>query len=385
MPASKTIPVILIIAVLITTCVEPFTPDIKESQELMVVEGLLTDQPGYQYIYVSRSSPFSNPELLPEEQCLVMVVDDKGNSYLFSEQEPGAYSCWMTRSRLIPGTAYKLIIHAGKGKAYESDYELLQTRCPSIDSVYFEIENRETSDPEQPMQGIQFYIDLEAGEDQPRNYRWELVETWEYYAAHYIQYYYDGALHYMPDPMLYYKCWYTGRISNIYTMSTKQMLSNKIHKYPLNYVSNRTNRLRIRYSLFVKQYTLSDDAFAYWDQMRKQNQEGGGFYEKQPSQIQGNIYNIDDPDEKVLGFFNVSSATEKRIYVDDINEFNFPGPDCVLDTIMRLSEIPDYISYPVYMISLSDMGSGPPYGIGHGMCFDCTTGGGTNVKPDFWE
>lgn len=382
---NRIIPVILLITVLITTCVEPFTPDIKESQELLVVEGLLTDQPGYHYIYVSRSSPFNDPELLPEEQCLVMVVDDKGNSYLFNEQEPGEYSCWMTSNQLIEGTAYKLIIHTAKGKVYESDYELLQSRCPLIDSIYFEIENRETSDPERPMQGIQFYIDLEAGEDQPRNYRWELAETWKYYAAHYIQYYFDGALHHMPDPMLYYKCWYTGRINNIYTMSTKQMLSNEIRKYPFNYVSNRTNRLRIRYSLLVRQYTLSDDAFAYWDQMRRQNQEGGGLYEKQPSQIQGNIYNIDDPDEKVLGYFNVSSSTEKRIYVDDINEFSFPGPDCILDTIMRLSEIPDYMFYPVYMISLSTMGSGPPYGIGNGMCFDCTTGGGTNVKPDFWE
>ncbi len=385
MPASRIIPVILLIGILITTCVEPFTPDIKESQELLVVEGLLTDQPGNHYVYVSRSSPFNDPVLLPEERCLVMVVDDKGNSYLFNEQEPGAYSCWMTSNQLIQGTAYKLIIHTGKGKVYESDYEILQSRCPPIDSIYFEIENRETADPEQPMQGIQLYIDLDAGEDQPRNYRWELVETWKYYAAHYIQYYYDGTLHHMPDPMLYYKCWYTGRINNIYTMSTKQMLSNEIRKYPLNYVSNRTNRLRIRYSLLVRQYTLSDDAFAYWDQMRRQNQEGGGLYEKQPSQIQGNVYNIDDPDEKVLGFFNVSSSTEKRIYVDDINEFSFPGPDCILDTIKSLKEIPDYMSYPVYMISVSEMGDGPPYGIGSGMCFDCTTGGGTNVKPDFWE
>ena len=119
--------------------------------------------------------------------------------------------------------------------------------------------------------------------------------------------------------------------------------------------------------------------------MRRQQQESGGLYETQPLQIRGNVYNINDPEELVLGFFNVSSSSEKRIFVDAQSELGFPRIDCILDTIYSMDEIPPPVYYPVYMRSLSQFGVGPPYGVGRGICFDCTSLGGTTVKPDFWK
>ena len=386
MPANKTILVILLIAILVAGCVDSYTPDIRESQEILVVEGMLTDQPGVQTIYVSRSSPVSNPGLIPENHCLVRVVDENGNSYWFYDQGEGDYQYLLTASQLVRGTAYKLNIMTADRKEYESDYITLPPPCPSIDSLYYEIKTVGTSDPEQSLEGAQFYIDVNAGEDEARNFRWELVETWEYYAANIIQYYFDGILlHLMDDPFKYYYCWKTERIKNIYTASTKNSTSNTITRYPLNYVSNQTLRLQTKYSLLVKQFSLSDEAYQYWDQMRRQQQESGGLYESQPPQIRGNIYNVNDPDELVLGFFYVSSSSEKRIFVNGQRQLNFPRIKCTLDTIDNMSEIPSYLSCPVYMRSLSQMGSGPPYGVGYGICFDCTSEGGTTVKPDFWE
>jgi len=382
---NRAIPVILLIIVFMSGCVEPYTPDIRESQESLVVEGSLTDQPGYQYIYISRSSPFSDPGLIPESHCQVRVVDENGNSYRFYEQGEGVYRRSMKASQLVRGIAYKLVIQTTDGKEYESDYETLLYTCPEIDSVYFEIITVETADPEQTLEGVQFYIDIKAGEDEARNFRWELVETWEYYAAHLIQYYYDGELHVMDDPFKYYRCWYTGRINKIITASTKHSVTNRINKYPLHFVSSETNRLQIKYSLLVRQFSLSDGAYQYWDQMRRQQQESGGLYETQPPQTRGNVYNVNDPGEVVLGFFNVSSSSEKRIFVDVHRELKFPRIDCRLDTIDSTDEIPGYLSYPVYMNSLSQMGTGPPYGVGYGICFDCTSEGGITIKPDFWE
>ncbi|KPK84184.1 MAG: hypothetical protein AMS27_10675 [Bacteroides sp. SM23_62_1] len=369
-------------AVVLQGCVEPFTPEINESQESLVVEGMLTDQSGIQTIYLSRSSPFNYPGFIPERYSVVWIVDENGTYYQLSEQEEGVYQLYMTPFR---GTSYKLRIITTDNQEYESDYVMLPSPCPSIDSIYFEIETRETEDPEEPLEGIQFYLDLEAGEDEARNYRWELEETWAYNAAHIIQYYYDGVLHNMDDPFKYYHCWYTGRISNIFTASSKHSVSNRIYKYPLHYVSSETHRLQVRYSLLVKQYALSDEAFEYWDQMRMQLQESGGLYEAQPPQIRGNIYNVDDPNELVMGFFSVASVAEKRIFVDIGREFHYPRIKCILDTINRMDEIPPPVYFPVYMRSLSPMGTGPPYGVGRGICFDCRYGGGSIEKPDFWE
>ena len=386
MPANRTGLVIILISLLLRGCVEPYTPDIKESQELLVVEALLTDQPGFQHIYVSRSSPFNDPRLVTEDNCYIRVFDDKGHAYTFYRRGgAGKYICSMSASDLVRGTSYKLSIITNEGKEYESDYELLSSPCPPIDSVYFEMETIGTTNPDHPLEGIQFYIDMHSDNDQARNFRWELEESYQYNSANIIQYYYDGVLHPMPDPFEFFICWYTGRIDDIYTFSTRHSQSNSISKYPLKYISNRTSRLKVRYSLLVRQYSLSYDAFQYWDQMRRQNQESGGLYETQPSHIRGNIHNINDPDEQVLGFFNVSSASEKRIFVDGIRELSYPRTGCFPDTIEYTNQIPGYMTFPVYLRSASPFGTGPPYIIGRYLCFDCRNGGGINVKPDFWE
>lgn len=371
--------------ILTTGCIEPFTPTINENQRLLVIEGQITDQAGFQYIYISRTSPYNDPQIMPEPGCYVEVVSDRGNIFQFHENVPGKYQRWMNQGSLVPGTLYKMRVITGDGNEYQSDFNILPPPCPPIDDLYYEIETLETNDPEFPLQGIQFYIDVDPHDDIERKFRWELVETWEYEAANLIQYYYDGALHPMADPWRFFRCWKTDKIHTIYAKSTQHSADNKIKKYPLNYVSNQSNRLRIRYSLLVKQYSLSDEAFEYWYQLQKQSQESGGLYETQPAQVTGSIYNVDDPEELVLGYFNVSSVAEKRIFVDENFPFRTPGTDCELDTIGPENPFYRYVPFPIYLISLSPMGQGPPYGTGRGMCFDCRKGGGITEKPSFWK
>ena len=385
MPVSKKIIIPVFIFITLSGCIEPFTPNIDESQESLVIEGQITDQAGYHYIHVSRTAPYNDPHKIPESDCQVEVVDNKGNIFEFYESEPGVYRQWMDKDFLNIGTQYKVKVISADGNEYESDFDKLLSPSPPIDSIYYEIEVRETYDPDFPLYGIQFYIDLDAPDDFARNYRWELEETWEYWASYRIQYYYDGILHYMEDPYLLYRCWRTDPIRKIFTSTTRYSISNKINKYPLQYVSNQSNRLKIKYSLLVKQYSLSNTAYDYWCQLQKQSQESGGLYEAQPARIRGNISNINNPEEVVLGFFNASSVTKKRILVSESFKFPFPGYPCKLDTIGPDNPLQYYTTYPVYLISLNVIGQGPPYATGDGTCFDCTKGDGTIEKPDFWK
>jgi hypothetical protein len=372
--------------IFVAGCIDPFTPTIHEDQELLVIEGQLIDREGYQHINISRSSPYNNPFFIPEFGCHVEVVDDQGNIYNFDESMPGGlYSRWMHQEEFSPGVQYKVRVITSNGNVYESDYDMLIADCPPIDSVYYEIETHETDDPDLPMKGIQFFVDVDPDDEVDRNFRWELTETWEYWAAYTIQYYFDGKLHEMSNPWQFYRCWSTERISIIFIANTEHSTTNKIKKFPLHYVSNRSNRLRIKYSLLIRQYSMSDEAYDYWLELKTQSQETGGLYETQPPQVTGNIYNIDDPEERVLGYFNVSSVTEKRIFVDEQFAFGFPEQGCRLDTIITSYLYTLYGPYPIYMISVSQMGEGPPYGIGDGICFDCREGGGTTSQPPFWK
>ena len=74
MPVSKNPASILCIFALLAGCVDPYDPEIEDNQESLVVEALITDQPGWQVIYLSRSSP----------------VNEKGN---FAETDAGSLLC----------------------------------------------------------------------------------------------------------------------------------------------------------------------------------------------------------------------------------------------------------------------------------------------------
>lgn len=161
------------------------------------------------------------------------------------------------------------------------------------------------------------------------------------------------------------------------------MESNEIHQQPLHFVSNQTPRLQEKYSLLVVQHSLSYDAFLYWDKIRAQSGDAGGLFETQPSSSRGNISNINDPDEKVLGYFFASQVQEKRINVSEDFDFPIVGFDCPLDTAQSLEDFG--MNYPYIMWSLSNWGRGPPYAYSYKECHDCTYRGGVTTKPDYWD
>ena len=376
----------IVILMMLPGCIDPYTPDIEDDQVSLVVEALITDQPGPHTVSLSRSSPLNDTTMFHVTGAMVDVVNNRGGIMEFEEVEEGIYSRWFADGELEGGVEYLLRIVTPDGEVYESDPEQLADPSPEVDEVYWHFDTIGTADPENPLHGVQFYLDLQGEERDARNYRWTLEETWEYHAAHYIQYYYDGTLYkWQLDPYAYSYCWRTESIPSIFIASTKALQSNILKKQPLHFVSEETNRLQIKYSLLVKQYSLTDKAYDYWFQVQRQNQETGGIYESQPDRVPGNVHNVNDPDQEVLGYFNVSSVTEKRILVDGIRELIYPPIPCTLDTIDNPINKPPFLSIPFYLISLSPLGSGPPYGVGGSLCFDCRNGGGDIVKPEYWE
>jgi len=386
MPVSKNIIIPFFIFFGLGGCIEPFTPNIDESEESLVIEGIITDQAGNHYINISRTSPYNDPHIIPEQDCQVEVVDNYGDFFEFFESDPGVYMQGIPEDFLNIGTQYKVKVITADGNIYESDFNELLSPSPLIDNIYFEIEDRETDNPDITLNGIQFYLDLNPPDNIARHYRWELEETWEYEASYRIQYYYDGTIVYpIDDPFFLFRCWRTEPIRKIYTSSTLNSTSSAINKFPLHYVSSETNRLKIKYSLLVKQYSLSNTAYDYWLQVQEQSQESGGLYETQPARIRGNISNVNDHEEVVLGYFFASSVTQKRIFVSEPFNFRIYSANCNLQIINRYSLLRRYTLYPVYLISLSSLGVGLPLGVGYGTCFDCRKGGGITDRPDFWE
>ena len=380
MRASKILPVLLP-WFLALSCVDSYVPEIEEEKETLVINGVVADGPGPQQVIVSLSSPYLDPGFNPVEACVVSVMNDRGQIQTFDEVSPGIYEFDPLPGFIAVGSSYSLHVVTPGGEEYRSDYDTLLA-CPPMDSLYFDQETEETTDPGVVYHGLQFYVDVSAAGSSSGNYRWIVDDTWEYTAPMIPDLIYDGKTVEIFASDSIYRCYRDTRVAELFTATTRTLSVDELRRSPLHYVSNETPRLKYNYEVKVRLHSLSEDCYRYWDQMKVQAKGGEGLYATQPASIQGNIYNVNDPDEKVLGYFY---ATQERVSSKLIhNEFDFEvsGYPCQLYMVYWLSRLGD--DYPYYLYSKSPMGIGPPYETGPRKCFDCRSYGGVTEKPAYW-
>lgn len=375
--------ILLMMLLSCSSCVEPFEPVLGEATEVLVINGMITDNPGWHYVDISKSTSYNNPEYVPLSGCIVSVTDENGDMEYYMEEQSGKYSAYLSGSFLAVGKAYSLHVITPDQKEYRSDYDTL-TACPPIDTIYYEVEERGTSNPDFPLGGIQFYTDMSGAATDSRNFLWLMDETWEYRSPYVSRYIWRGgvdAIHFHSIDL--FKCYQTLPILELHTASTQYLSVNALRRNPLNFVSNETDRLKVKYSLLVKQQSLSKNSFDYWKRMEAQRSGSGGFYETQPASSIGNIYNVRNWDEVVLGIFYATQQQSKRLTLINNFDFKIPSFTCELDTIFDFSTlIADKLPY--YLRSIHPLADRAPWETGDAICFDCRIRGGTNEKPDFW-
>jgi hypothetical protein len=381
--------IFFVTTLMLTSCIKPFDPEIAAGDSSkLVVSGLVTDAIGYQKVTISRSTSISaiKHEEKPLPGCTVTISDDKGHQFLMTDSTDGNYFCRIDPQYLTTGSYFMVEILTPDGSKIISDYDRLSA-CPLVDSVYYVRKDLPTTDPAKFDKGIQFYVDLDGNTSDSRYYRWEAVETFEYHAEYPIEWYYDGlnVRHKFPPDYSKDTCWLTKLISDVFTISTENLAENKYQQIPLHFVDNSTERLLNGYSLLVNQYSLSDSAYKYWNQLRINSTNEGGLYERQPLASKGNLHNLTHPAQDVLGFFGVSSVKSKRIFIQKVENLEvvhlsecFPTPL----TKYGFSDVAIvYAPKPVYL--LGDSTGWKPIVL-NAECVDCTASFGKNVKPVFW-
>jgi hypothetical protein len=369
-------------------CIEEYKPEEEELQPgTLVVVADLNNIPGKQFIYLSRSMSLESLTKDPVTGCLVQVEREDGVSVDFQESDPGEYGCFLDEEFLTAGAAYQLMFVTREGDRYESEFEKLYP--PSdIDSVYYIREDHPTSDPAVIEEGIQFYIDFEIEKDSGRFLRWQLTETYELHNPDYETTLYDVDRRfyklYASDKWL--TCWITLDIPEIFTLDLANVDGSLYRNMTLNFVSNQTKRLHQRYSLLVRQLALSEKTFWYWNELGKNVQSKGGLFDTQPALTPSNICNVEEEGEMIIGYFSISGAFEKRIFVDDV-----PGLDLYSDPFYCAPDITPLFLHvypqeklPLYLASANILGE-PLSGVVKDYCVDCRLKkGSTHIKPEFW-
>ncbi|MDA3893315.1 MAG: DUF4249 domain-containing protein [Salinivirgaceae bacterium] len=386
---------VLFILGTLSSCIDVYELEGDGYVKSVVVDALITDDKEEQIIYLTHSSFAKDPNLRPISKADVVVIDKGGNIFEFNElsAHKGAYIGIIPFDFLVFGNAFKISFTTVSGKEYESAFEELQA-CPPIDSIYYEINNEyypQNSDESE--RGVEFFLDVKANEQYSRYYRWLIEETYEYHAT-WPMYKFMAAWirsRIAPD-YKWFTCYKTNKIFTLSLASTSHLDENVYLKYPLLFVNNQTQRLYFRYSVLVKQMSISKSAYDYWESLRSNNQTSGGLFDSQPQKTRGNIVCLSNPDETPLGYFNVSSIQTKRlsINVDDINRELIYDHDvwCVARFLPPESTFLDDLSreqWPFYLPPTPEDGDPGGTYVADQSCFDCRLSGGILEEPEFWK
>ncbi len=388
---SKVSPIILyaILCGLFTGCIERYYPsedDLKTGT--LVINAHLTDDPGYQVIEISRSVTLIFPSADPVSGGFAEVIREDGEFREFLEERPGYYGRDLDEPFLQTGMSYMIHVITPDGNEYESGFDKLRP-VPEIDSLYYLEESNSYASEDDYTSGIRFYVDFTYDNEAYEYIRWDLTETYEFHNPDMEGFIFDVdfQLKELPDTSNYRVCYITNELSTIHSMSLSYLDFGIYIKKPFTFVPNiqQEQKLHHKYSLLVKQYSLGEEAFHYWNELKKTSQEQGFLFDRQPALLKSNIHNVNDDSEVVLGFFTMAGVVENRAFAIkpeglDLSLYKWycypvsKGPGGPLTK----EDLPKYYAR-------AWMDGKPSFAEVNKHCVDCRAyKNSTHIMPDFW-
>jgi hypothetical protein len=193
-------------------------------------------------------------------------------------------------------------------------------------------------------------------------------------------------------------CYGTQRSNRIIQALDLNRSRNKISRNLVRFISRDNFIISHRYSILVKQLVQSPDAYSFYRTLNVQSGSEGVFTEIQPGFIEGNISNTNNPNEKVLGYFEVANASQERIFFNYEDFFpdealppyviscSFLGAPPIV-TPAGTSPLKDAIDSGFFIYVRDNDGEvgqpAGPYLTARRACGDCTVLG-SNIVPEFW-
>ncbi len=384
----------------LNSCLDSYTINIDGYEDLLVVDGLITDENKSHAITLLRSTSDINEDSPYETGAEVYVTDTSGEIYYFTENSSGVYSSDSTDLLVEVGEKYILHIQTEDGESYQSDECEVLPKI-AIDSVYYKKDSDWDESGEYLNDGISFYMDA-TSETTSTYVRFLYDEDWEFrtpYPEGYVVLE-DGTIEYI-SPVENWLCYKHDSSSDINVYSFGNQAGSEIKEKEVCFVaSSVSDRLSIRYCLTVKQLAISKEEYEYWRKLSESTEETGEVFAKQPYSVAGNVYNTENENEAVLGFFQVGSVASKRLYVskEDLKDLDLPAYSSSCESELFLVDDKVYYSiyeiyekkvinggYYVYELKYDEMGmSIIGLLLARKKCSDCTLTG-NSMMPDFWE
>jgi len=294
--------------IVLNGCISAYNLEHDTNEALLVVDGKITQENSPHELILRRSNATGSTEFNVIRGARVTLFDVAGNSEDYYEEGDGKYILYGTELARIPGISYYIEIILPDERIYRSKPQ----KMPEViqpDTLYFSMEEiEELSDLQNTMikQYLNFYINtpLTVG-DQPSYILWRMDHAYSFA---------ELFCHPLKPPAT---CYITRKLTNdeIKLFSSEDISGNELEDFLVGSI-----RLFPSWEFFEKhffnvaQHAITPEAFEYWETVKMVAQSTGSIFDTPPGPINGNVYNIEDPNERVLGFFEVSAVDTIRTY-----------------------------------------------------------------------
>lgn len=338
-----------LVGLLPLACVDPEDLTLNATVDIIVVDGTVTNlaEPQVILLNYSRADRLTGRfGSLPITKAQVDVVMDSSLVIPAHETIDGHYQLPADFKGQI-GHAYQLRLTLRDGSQYASGQQVMPS-ITHIDQIHAQFNLKSLSPPLRGYYtaGHDVFIELQDPAQQRNYYRWDWVDyepqSWcrSCYQGFYSVYNVIGNElgNYRSGPDVYEECYTPSNIdpgSVIYSATfdypCRTQCWEMVHSYTIALFDDRyangglLPNFKVAAIPFyqhgpclaqVRQSSLTPDAYQYYKLFQAQTQNTGGLADTPPTAPIGNVHNVANPKEVVVGYFTASGVSTKSLYID---------------------------------------------------------------------
>ncbi|MDW3195736.1 MAG: DUF4249 domain-containing protein [Cytophagales bacterium] len=370
------------------SCVQPFDLVSIGTRSSIVVDAAITDEAKTHVIKLSESFAIDTTLNTAIRGATVWIVDQDGNREDLTSGSVGGEYLTSDNFQALPGNDYTLHIILPGGEKLVSRPETLPDPV-TLDRIYGRYVTIPSNEEAGEDRGVQFFVDASSESTEPARLRYNWIETYEVRSPYVSRFVFDFEQN-LPvrrqDTI--HICYRTIPNTELILTTAAGQAENRVQEIPLKFVDQTTQQLSQMYSILVQQFVLSADAHEYYENLEETNEGSGSLSDRQVGTFPGNITSEDNPEELILGYFEVSRFYEERVFFtpSQFDEYvQSPYPLCgisQLDTLTTPELVSEYVEFGK-RFGILDQVTDFSWQISSRRCADCKEFG-TYEAPDFW-
>ncbi|MEM8896849.1 MAG: DUF4249 domain-containing protein [Bacteroidota bacterium] len=298
------------ICLLLTGCIEEVDLTTNSYEEELVIYGSVSKGVGEQVVKVGMTRPFRSVVDQPESGANVYITDQNSEQYTLQETEEGTY-IWDNADRPVKvGDSFTLFVELADGRQFQSTTELVPENVP-VKDVYFELTEEEVvNEIGNPVidRFVDVFLDIDVPDtDAPVFLRWETENVYLFIEAAITDT--RCGIPNIPRTCFVYDGFTQPKEVVTFDGSNKKkglIEGLWVGRKPFDSTFNQRNIFSIY------QHAFSSNSYEYWRDVSEVQEQSGRVFDTPPAAVRGNIVNLDDPNEIVLGHFQAINVDTIR-------------------------------------------------------------------------